>query len=415
MLIRFLHHLLLALLFLQLPLGLQAQQKKDLERKRQLLEREIDEMNRKLNETKRSKSLSLSQIVNLNKKIESRKLLISNINFEIGHIDQEIGSISSNISSIKLEATQLSGQYAQLLYHQMRTKKSINKWMYVWSSPNVNAAYKRMQLLHYIGFHRVQQRQRLLALQDSLTGKRIVLEDKLKEKNSLLDLQQVQHQALQTEKKEQVKVLNHLSASEQKIKNQLKEKIAQEQKLNKRIEDIIRREMNAMRQPNKKEGSKNSNTRESGNVKNYNLTPEAAKLSQDFSSNKGKLPWPVEAGRISSSFGRHSHPVWRDVVINNNGIDIASAKGAAARSIFGGTVKQVFMIMDKYAIVVQHGEYFSVYSNLSSVHVKSGEKIATKQSIGILKTDDTESKTELHLEIWKGSNKLDPQLWIVKR
>jgi murein hydrolase activator len=377
MLIRFLHHLLLALLFLQLPLGLQAQQKKDLERKRQLLEREIDEMNRKLNETKRSKSLSLSQIVNLNKKIESRKLLISNINFEIGHIDQEIGSISSNISSIKLEATQLSGQYAQLLYHQMRTKKSINKWMYVWSSPNVNAAYKRMQLLHYIGFHRVQQRQRLLALQDSLTGKRIVLEDKLKEKNSLLDLQQVQHQALQTEKKEQVKVLNHLSASEQKIKNQLKEKIAQEQKLNKRIEDIIRREMNAMRQPNKKEGS--------------------------------------EAGRISSSFGRHSHPVWRDVVINNNGIDIASAKGAAARSIFGGTVKQVFMIMDKYAIVVQHGEYFSVYSNLSSVHVKSGEKIATKQSIGILKTDDTESKTELHLEIWKGSNKLDPQLWIVKR
>jgi murein DD-endopeptidase MepM/ murein hydrolase activator NlpD len=123
----------------------------------------------------------------------------------------------------------------------------------------------------------------------------------------------------------------------------------------------------------------------------------------------------VEKGIISSSFGRHAHPVWKDVVINNNGVDINSSKGAKALSIFEGKVIYVIMVVDKYAVLVQHGEYFTLYSNLEKVFVKVDDKVMIRQPIGIVQTNDEEGKTELHLEIWRGSNKMDPEIWIASR
>jgi murein DD-endopeptidase MepM/ murein hydrolase activator NlpD len=146
-----------------------------------------------------------------------------------------------------------------------------------------------------------------------------------------------------------------------------------------------------------------------------NSTPEAIKLSTDFANNRGKLPWPVEQGFISSSYGRHAHPIWKDVIVNNSGIDIGSSKDAGVRAIFNGRVTKVLMIVNKYAVIIQHGEYFTVYSNLKEVNVKTDDFVKTKQVIGKVMTDEDEGKSEVHFEVWKGSNKMNPESWIASR
>ena len=216
-------------------------------------------------------------------------------------------------------------------------------------------------------------------------------------------------------------MVNTLASKEKKLKSDLKEKQKLEARLNKMIENAIRKEIEAAQLAARKRAA--STLTASANIKKpkvettpyvLSATPESIRLSNAFENNRGLLPWPVEQGYISSSYGRHAHPVWKDVVVNNSGVDINSSKGARVRSVFEGKVTKIIVIMNKYAVIVQHGEYFTVYSNLQEVSVKSGDIISTKQVIGTVQTDD-EGKSEVHLEIWKGSNKLDPEEWITAR
>ncbi len=143
------------------------------------------------------------------------------------------------------------------------------------------------------------------------------------------------------------------------------------------------------------------------------LTPDEKQLSKDFINNLGKLPWPVTKGFIVSKFGKHEHESLKNVYTNNNGIDIKTEAGTDVRAVFSGTVVNSFYLpATQNSVIVKHGEYFSVYSNLKSVSVKAGEKIATKQSIGLAYTQD--DLTKVHLEIWKGMEKTNPELWLSK-
>ena len=147
----------------------------------------------------------------------------------------------------------------------------------------------------------------------------------------------------------------------------------------------------------------------------FALTPEEIELSGNFSSNKGKLPWPSEKGIISSTFGEHNHPVLKRVKIKNNGIDILTSQSEEARAIFDGTVISIRTITNtNKAIIIRHGEYFTVYSNLSEVFVQQGQKVSTKQRLGNIYTDSSGNKTELHFEIWRGKTLLNPSSWIVR-
>ena len=148
---------------------------------------------------------------------------------------------------------------------------------------------------------------------------------------------------------------------------------------------------------------------------NLGLTPEMQLISKNFEGNKGKLPWPVERGTITERFGKHAHPVLRDVIIENNGIDIATAEGSAVRAVFDGEVVNIiFNPAFQKGVIIKHGEYYSVYTNIAEVTVKAGDKITTKQKIGTAWEDPEEGKTEVHLEIWKNTVILDPALWISK-
>lgn len=400
-----------------------SQTKRDLERKKDAIHKDIEYTNQLLTQTKKHKSASLNQLVTLNKKISYRSELITTINTEISSVDQEIGHVSTNIDSLNNRLTDLKLQYGQMLYYAYRNQNAFSKIMFVFSAGDFNQAYKRLQYLHLLSEYRIRQRDIIVQVQDSLHGKKTQLQVVKADKKQLLSSQKKEKNQLDKEKVEQVTMLNNLTVKEKKLRAELREKSRQEQNLANKIEDIIIKEIEMAKAANKKRSNStmtaNASTRKT-EVPNVGAsvlsnTPETIKLSNDFESNRGHLPWPVEQGIISSSFGRHSHPIWKDVITNNNGININSGKGSKARSIFEGKVIRVLLVVDKYAVLVQHGEYFTLYSNLEQVYVKAGDKVITKQPLGMIQTNDEEGKTELHLEIWRGSNKMDPETWIASR
>jgi murein hydrolase activator len=402
--------------------GAAAQTKKELEKKKSQLQKDIEFTNKLLSQTKKNKSASLTQLVTLNKKITYRSELIGTISTELNVVDKQIGSVAERIDSINRRLAVLKKNYGDALYYAYKNQNSFSRIMFVFSSADFNQAYKRMKYLRWLSEYRISQRNLIVQVQDSLNGKRSELQTVKLDKKNLLTNQQKEKQNLDREKKEQVIILNNLSSREKRLRGELKEKQKQEEILSSKIESIIKKEIKAAQNAAKKKESSaataSKSTRKIETVPAATVlsnTPETIKLSNDFENNKGRLPWPVEQGIISSSFGRHSHAVWKDVVVNNNGIDINSAKGARARAIFEGRVLRVLMVVDKYAVLVQHGEYFTLYSNLEEVFVKPQDKVITKQPIGIVQTNEEDGRTEIHLEIWRGSNKMNPESWIASR
>ena len=404
-----------------IPFASFSQSKKELEKKKDQIQKDIDYTNQLLNLTKKSKTSSLSHLVTLNKKISYRNDLIKTINTELHVVDKEIGSVATNIDSLNNRLDRLKLQYTQMLYYTYKNQNSYSRLMFLFSSEGFNQAFKRLIYLRQLSDYRLRQRDLIVELQDSLNGKKNKLQVIRIDKKGLLASEHKQRKELDNEKKEQVTVLNKLTSKEKKLRSEIKEKQRKQQQLSSKIEDIIKKEIESARASAKKKNastmtaSKSTKKLESTNASVLLNTPATIKLSSDFENNKGQLPWPVEKGIISSSFGKHAHPVWHDVTINNNGIDINSSKGAKARAIFEGKVIYVIQVYDKFAVLVQHGEYFTLYSNLEKVFVKTEDKVITKQPIGIVQTNDEEGKTEIHLEIWRGSNKMDPEAWIANR
>lgn len=404
-----------------IPFASFSQSKKELEKKKDQIQKDIDYTNQLLNLTKKSKTTSLSHLVTLNKKISYRNDLIKTINTELHVVDKEIGGVATNIDSLNNRLDRLKLQYTQMLYYAYKNQNSYSRLMFLFSSEGFNQAFKRLIYLRQLSDYRLRQRDLIVELQDSLNGKKNKLQVIRIDKKGLLALEHKQRKELDNEKKEQVTVLNKLTSKEKKLRSEIKEKQRKQQQLSSKIEDIIKKEIESARASAKKKNastmtaSKSTRKLESTNASVLLNTPATIKLSSDFENNKGQLPWPVEKGIISSSFGKHAHPVWHDVTINNNGIDINSSKGAKARAIFEGKVIYVIQVYDKFAVLVQHGEYFTLYSNLEKVFVKTEDKVITKQPIGIVQTNDEEGKTEIHLEIWKGSSKMDPEAWIANR
>jgi septal ring factor EnvC (AmiA/AmiB activator) len=398
-----------------------AQSKKELEKKKQQLQKDIEYTNKMLSQTRKTKSASLNELITLNKKITTRTELIGTIHSEINSVDGQITYTNTQIDSILGRLDEIKKHYADLLYYAYKNQGAYSKLSFIFSASDFNQAYQRLKYLQQLSQYRIHQRNLIRELADSLSGKKDQLAGVKKEKTQLLTVQQKEKNNLDKEKKEQIAMVNSLASKEKKLKSDLKDKQKLEARLNKMIENAIRKEIEAAQLAAKKKSQstmtasvdKRKPTIES---KPYVLsaTPETIRLSNDFENNRGKLPWPVEQGFISSSYGRHAHPIWKDVVVNNSGVDINSSKGAKVRSIFEGKVTKVIVIMNKYAVIVQHGEYFTVYSNLQDVSVKSGDIITTKQVIGTVQTDD-EGKSEVHLEIWKGSSKMDPEGWIMAR
>ena len=371
-----------------------AQNKKELENKKAKLQKEIDFTNRQLKIVEKNKNSTAEQLAALRKKIHLREALIGTINSEISSIGGAIASTTKEISGLETELQKLKREYAVMIRNAYMTRNNYQLLMFIFAAEDFNQAYKRMKYLQQYGIFRRKQAVQILGTQEQLTGKMQELEHKKNEKTSLRNTEQKQKSTLEKEKKDQDKLLVKLTDSEKKLKKDLADKQAAKKKLDRAIENLIKKEIEAARKKAVAAGKKNITN---NNV--FTLTPEAAKLSNSFSGNKGLLPWPVNEG----------------IMVKNNGIDIQSNRGATARSIFEGTVSGVITIPGAgKAVIIRHGDYLSVYSNLETVSVNTGDKVSTKQAIGTV-AEGEGSKGEIHLEIWKNSSKLDPKNWLARK
>ena len=374
------------------------QSRKALEQQKSKIRKEIDYKNQLLKETKKTKKKSLNQLVLIRKKIRSRENLISTLRSEQELIEGEINGLKSEIERKEDELEALKDEYAKMIYHAYKTRSSYDKIMFVFASEDFNQAYKRLKYLQQYSQFRQAQADQIVKTKAQLDSTIANLEDKKIEKEVLIQNTQNERNSLAEDIGEKQKVFNELNLKEKELKAEIKKNEKEARKLQKAIQRIIDEEI-------KKQNK--------GGKGKYVLTPEAKALSSNFANNKGKLPWPTAKGVVTAYYGEHWHPVLKGIKIKNNGVDISTDQGGKARAVFEGEVSGVIVLPGSgKAIMVRHGEYISVYANLVDVFVQKGDKITTKQEIGMAKTDNQKGQTHIHFELWKGQTTMNPAQWL---
>ena len=387
-----------------LPLCAVAQTKADLEKKKKKTINEINYTNKLLEETRKNQKESENNLALLGSQISSRKELISDINNEIEFVSGRIKETESIIAMMTEDLENLKLSYARMLQIAWKNQNKNNEIMFLLSSKDFNQSYLRLKYMQQMADYRKRQLIAINAIKAFLERQKEKLLAQKAEHQKLLDEEKVEAKNLENAKKQQENTLAKLKGKEADLKKQLAEKNKQKQQLQAAIEKLIAEEV-----------KKSSASKGKANTGKYELTPEEKIVSDNFGSNVGKLPWPVQRGVIVSRFGKQPHPVISGVEIDNKGIDISTTTGSDARAVFDGEVRKVFSIPGtQNAVIIRHGEYLSVYTHIDKVYVSVGDKVKAKQAIGKIYTDDAENKTVLHLEIWKGSATLNPANWLAK-
>lgn len=430
----------------------QKKNKKDiLQQRKVMLQDEIDVANSILKETKLVQKTTVGQVQALNQKIKIRERIIRTIGREIKLIEKEIEESEWQIDTLEQELQVLKDEYAKMLITAYKNRKDNNVLMYILASENMEQAFRRIQYMQEYAEYRQKQGENIIAKQEEIKTAIALLNDQKEEKQKLLGQKNKEKKILQDEKRIQEQEVAKLLSQEQDITKKIATKQKEVDKLQAEIEKIIKAELarakakaerNALVKEAKKIGLKegtdfNSKTssaklrekiaakRKSLNIKEtstaeagptYSLTPEAKKLAAGFSSNKGNLPWPVEKGLLVGKYGKQPHPVAKGVIENRSHVEIASEKGSEARAVYSGTVSRVFGVKGSgLSIIISHGNYFTVYANLSSVHVKMGEEVDTKQALGEIYTNPRTQETVLNFGVWREMSHQNPEHWLFKK
>jgi murein hydrolase activator len=399
---------IIALILLLVPAGLIAQSEKEkLQNDKQRLERDIAYTNKLLNETQQTRQTSLNQLNLLNRQIKQREELLANINAIIAAIDRQITTTNDSISLLRREIQRMKDEYARMIVAAQKHQNPYHRLMFIFSSDDFNQAYKRVKYLQQYSAYRLAQVEKIEGSQARLSGKIMELELQRAEKLSLRSTHERERLQLSDELKTHNQSVQQLSKREKELRAQLRENERAVNRLQKAIEDIIAEEIRRSREAAGKTETTAHTT--------FALTPEQLLISDNFAANRGKLPWPSERGIITGTFGEHNHPVLRGIKVRNNGIDIVTHEGAEARAVFEGEVTNVLTIPSlNNVVIIRHGEFLTVYSNLDQVFVKRGDKIAHRQKLGVVHTDKNEARTRLHFEIWKGKELQNPEHWIAR-
>lgn len=398
-----------------------SQSRKDLEKKRDKTQKEIKMTNDLLKQTQRDKKLTLNQLNILNKQIKARQELIQSFSAEIKLLNERISENRQVIIMLSEDLQVLKKQYEQMIRFAWQNKSNYDKMMFILSSDDFNQAYRRIKYIQQYNEYRRSQAIAILAVTEVLNRKIEGLEEKKKAREALLSEEKQETQQLDVSKKEQVKMVDQLQKKESDLTKQLEKQKKADAQLKKAIADLIAEEIKKAEERRKAEAAKNKDKNVKDVSKNkqniYDLTPEEQIISDNFSANLGKIPWPTERGVITGSFGEHEHPVLKGVIVKNDGVYISTTKGSIARAVFDGTVTSIVTIPGKHKVVIiRHGNYLSVYSNLSEVSVKMNEKVKSKQKIGTIYTDnEDDDKTIIELQIWNGTDKQDPEKWLSKK
>ena len=377
-----------------------SQTREELENKKKKNEAEIEEATNMLEETRKSRKVNVNQIRLLQKRIDLRNNLIHSIQDEIDMIDTEIEEKNNQIVQMEKDLNGLRKEYEKTIIHAYRNRGKYNQVMYFFAAENFNQAYKRLRYMQQFTKLRKSQAEMIGQMQNEMTDEIIVLETIKTEKNSLIADKQNENKKLINEKNQKDRMVTGLVQKERELREEIREKQRITEQLSREIAEIIEAEM-----------------RKNKEMDMYRqLTPEEKIISDNFSENKGRLPWPTARGVITGRFGLHQHAVLRGITVQNNGIDITTVAGAEARAIFDGVVSKIFAILGgNYAVIIRHGNFLTVYQNLVDVTVKKGDHVKVKQKLGTIYTDKESNITELHIEIWHELEKQDPEDWLSKQ
>jgi septal ring factor EnvC (AmiA/AmiB activator) len=401
---------------------------KDLLNKKNKLNDDIKQLNSQLSQTKASKKSQINTIVVINTKIKVREELISTINSELAQINSRIKKNVTEINALKASLDKLKSEYAKMIYFAQRNQDSYTKIMFLFSSGDFNQAYMRIKYFQQYATFRKKQADEIVATQLVLGTKLKELEGQRHEKNVLLGNEKEEKTQLDGEKQQQEIVLSELQQQEKELKEELEKKKRDAENLQIAIKRLIEAEIKRKLEESSKiaaaKAAKAEKIAEKNKTKTKTktktpevkatapeLTEEAEALGADFSSSRGKLPWPVTKGVICQPYGEYEHPAIKGFMMNNNGVEICANKGSQARAVFEGEVTSIAISpTGGKLIIIRHGEYLSVYSNIGDVFVKQGDKVAIKQAIGSIMDED--GKTSMNLQIWKGQKTMDPSGWL---
>ncbi|MEC8702199.1 MAG: peptidoglycan DD-metalloendopeptidase family protein [Bacteroidota bacterium] len=372
------------------------QSRSSLEKERDVNLVKIQEAETILKETEKSKNITVGKLNVINKQIRNRQSLISNLRSDIKVQSDEIILIRNLIISLKRDLRILNNEYSDMIYSSYKSRSSLDKLTYIFSSKDYNQMFRRFNYIFQYSKFRKNQIIEINKVYEELEYQENNLSDVNKKQKKLLDDELSENNKLQKLKGRQRKIISDLNKKQRNLRKEIAERKVALENLDKLIRDIIRREKEAL-------------------LKNGDDDINLLEITEGFEANIGKFEWPVKSGFISNKFGEHPHPIIKNIKVKNDGIDIQTSKSSQVHAIYDGKVSTVAFIPGmNNVVIINHGEYYTLYAKLKNLKVQKGDIISEKQVIADLVTNN-DGITQLQFQIWKNNIKLNPENWIIKK
>ena len=372
------------------------QSRSSLEKQRDVNLVKIQEAETILKETEKSKNITVGKLNVINKQIRNRQSLISNLRSDIKVQSDEIILIRNLIMSLKRDLRILNDEYSDMIYSSYKSRSSLDKLTYIFSSKDYNQMFRRFNYIFQYSKFRKNQIIEINNVYEELEYQENNLSDVNKKQKKLLDDELSENNKLQKLKGRQKKIISDLNKKQRNLRKEISERKVALENLDKLIRDIIRREKEAL-------------------LKNGDDDINLLEITEGFEANIGKFEWPVKSGFISNKFGEHPHPIIKNIKVKNDGIDIQTSKSSQVHAIYDGKVSTVAFIPGmNNVVIINHGEYYTLYAKLKNLKVQKGDIISEKQVIADLVTNN-DGITQLQFQIWKNNIKLNPENWIIKK
>jgi len=366
-------------------------------KQRELALKEIEYANKLLEETKGRTKESLNELNLINSKLRRRREFIVGLEAETSILSEQIEENTRVISEIRGDILRVNNGYARMICSMYKNKSKYNYLMFFLASDNINQLYRRIRYMQiYNSFIRAQ-REKKNTLKRDLQTKNESLSKLMGEKEVVLNSTRVEYGTIEEEVGGKKVIVDGLKRKQRDIEAEIRNK----EKLAKKLDEEIRRIIEEERIKEKK------------NVTREGAAPADRILSSDFEKNRGLLPWPTLRHIVTGKYGEHEHPDFKYVKVRNDGVYISTGSGEEVRAIFKGSVSKVFSIPgENYTVIIKHGVYYTLYHNLANVRVKAGQSVETKQVIGVVSTDEGTKETTLYFQLWKETERNDPELWL---
>lgn len=398
----------------------QESQQEKLEERKAQIQKEIRENEKLLQSVKKKEKSAVNVVVIQSTKIKLKEKLINTTEKQTKLLSNDMYINQVQINKLKKELAELKEDYAEMIVKSYKSRSSESRAMFLLSSENFLQAYKRAQYMKQYTGYRKMQGEEIKTKSNKLTDFNQKLNVQKTAKQKLIAENEKERLSLEKEKKEQLKLVNVIQKDKKKIAQEIKKKQQEYRTIDRQINKLIREAIAAANRKAALEKAKaNPSTpvsKAAVSSSKIELTPESKIIADNFRANRGRLPYPVEKGYVSLGYGNQTHPLFNTITVHNSGVEITTDKGASARAVFGGEVTSVIVLSPvNKAVMIQHGDYFTVYQNLSSVNVSKGDKVSIKQTLGKVRTNGETGKTIIKFLILQNTTYNNPEGWLSPR